>query len=443
MSNQQDPRPRRYLSADALISLLRKRFEAVPDGRRPGSITYSMADALAGAFAMFSLKQPSLLMFQNQKDQPAIKKLYQLDQVPSDSTMREILDGAEIDQLNEAFADIFYELQRVGILKQFVVDDGRYAIAIDGTEYFSSDTIHCPQCMQRKVGKDKIQYYHQAVAATLVHPDLKTVIPLAVEPIVKQDGETKNDCERNATRRLLERFRRMHPQLKAIVIEDGLSSNAPHIADLKRLNLRFLLMAKPSDHQHLFSEVLEASDEERDENISIFDVADPRVQLRQTQYVSNIALNASNKDVRVNFLQHFEFDPQTGDVRKRFSWVTDVDLDRSKFTLYTRIGRSRWRIENETFNTLKNQGYHYEHNYGHGNKNLTTVMMLLMFLAFLVDQVQQTCCPQFAAVLEMLKSRRQLWEDLRRCVRTFVFESFAQLWSAILRGATLDLPPPR
>mgnify|MGYP000988906074 CR=1 FL=1 len=443
MSNQQDPRPRRYLSADALISLLRKRFEAVPDGRRRGSTTYSMADALAGAFAMFSLKQPSLLMFQNQKDQPAIKKLYQLDQVPSDSTMREILDGAEIDQLNEAFADIFYELQRGGILKQFVGADGYYAIAIDGTEYFRSDTIHCPQCMQRKVGKDKTQYYHQAVVATLVHPDQKTVITLAVEPIVKQDGETKNDCERNATRRLLERFRRMHPQLKAIVVEDGLSSNAPHIADLKRLNLRFLLMAKPSDHQYLFNEVIKASDEGRDEIVSIFDVTNPQLQLSQTQYVSNVSLNASNKDVRVNFLQHFEFDPKTGDPRKRFSWVTDINLERNEFINYTRIGRSRWRIENETFNTLKNQGYHFEHNYGHGDKNLTTVLMLLMFLAFLVDQVQQTCCPLFSAVLEMLKSRRQLWEDLRRCVRTFVFDSFAQLWSAILRGATLDLPPPR
>lgn len=436
------PQPRRYLSADALIILLRTRFEAVPDRRRQSSATYSMADALAGAFAMFSLKEPSLLAFQNKKDQPAIKKLYQLDKVPSDSTMREILDGAEIDQLNEAFADVFYELQRGGVLKQFVFDDGHYLVAVDGTEYFCSDTVHCPQCMQRKVSDDKTQYYHQAVVATLVHPDLSTVFTLAVEPIVKQDGETKNDCERNANRRLLTRFRQLHPQLKVIVVEDGLASNAPHIADLQRLNLRFLLMAKPSDHRYLFNEVIQASDQGRDEIVFVRDATDPQLLVSATQYVPNISLNASHKDVHVNFLQHFEYDRQTGETSKRFSWVTDIDLDRSQFTGYARGGRSRWRIENETFNTLKNQGYHFEHNYGHGDKNLTTVLMLLMFLAFLVDQVQQTCCPLFAAVLEKLKSRRQLWEDLRRCVRTFVFESFAQLWSALLRGATLDLPPP-
>lgn len=442
MSQQRNPRPRRYLSADALITLLRRRYEAVLDQRRETSVTYSIADTLAGAFAMFSLKEPSLLAFQNQKDQPAIKKLYQLGKVPSDSQMRGILDGIEIDQLNHAFADVFYELQRGGVLKQFVFDDGYYLIAVDGTEYFSSDTIHCSQCMQRKVGADKTQYYHQAVVATLVHPDLSTVITLAVEPIVKQDGETKNDCERNANRRLLARFRQLHPQLKVIVVEDGLSSNAPHIADLQQLNMRFLLMAKPGDHRYLFNEVIKSSDEGRDEVLAIRDAIDPQLLLSETQYVENVSLNASNKDVRVNFLQRFEYDHQTGETSKRFSWVTDINLERRQFINYTRAGRSRWRIENETFNTLKNQGYHYEHNYGHGDKNLTTVLMLLMFLAFLVDQVQQTCCPLFGAVLEMLKSRRQLWEDLRRCVRTFVFDSFAQLWSALLSGATMDLPPP-
>ena len=87
-------------------------------------------------------------------------------------------------------------------------------------------------------------------------------------------------------------------------------------------------------------------------------------------------------------------------VTKRFSWVTDIDLDRSLLLKFVRGGRSRWRIENETFNTLKNQGYHFEHNYGHGKENLSTVLMLIMFLAFTVDQVQQACCPLFAAVLE-------------------------------------------
>ena len=146
--------------------------------------------------------------------------------------------------------------------------------------------------------------------------------------------------------------------------------------------------------------------------------------------------------MRVNFLQHFEYDPDSGGVSKRFSWVTDVNLDRSLLLKFSMGGRSRWRMENETFNTLKNQGDHFEHNDGHGKQNLSTVLMLLMFLAFMVDQVQQACCPLFAAVHEKYKSPRALWDKLRSQVCHFTFESFAQLWRAMLTGSAMGVSPP-
>ena len=78
-----------------------------------------------------------------------------------------------------------------------------------------------------------------------------------------------------------------------------------------------------------------------------------------------------------------------------------------------RGGRARWKIENETFNTLKNQGYNFEHNYGHGEQNLSVVFAMLMMLAFLVDQTQQLCCALFQAVWAKLGSKRLLWERMR------------------------------
>ena len=71
--------------------------------------------------------------------------------------------------------------------------------------------------------------------------------------------------------------------------------------------------------------------------------------------------------------------------------MTDIPLDASTVEVVMRGGRARWKIENETFNTLKNQGYHFEHNFGHGRKQLCSVLTLLMMLAFLVDQVQALC----------------------------------------------------
>jgi hypothetical protein len=436
------PRPKRYLNADAMIASLRIRFGDVPDRRRQASCDYSMTDTITAAFAMFSLKEPSLLSFEERGDEEAIDRLFGIQHVPSDSQMREILDGIEIEALNQAFADLFFELQRSGMLKKWEFDRGHYLLSIDGTGYFCSSKIRCRHCLERKVG-GSTQYHHQAVAAVITHPETKEVIPLAIEPIVKQDGESKNDCERNATSRLLRRVRKLHPKLKLIVVEDGLASNAPHIADLKAAKVRFLLGAKPGDHEHLFDHVIEACDRSREETVPVVDPNSGEVA-SETQFISDLPLNKSNEDVRVNFLQHHEYDLKTGEVVKRFSWVTDIQIERSKILLYQRGGRSRWRIENETFNTLKNQGYHYEHNYGHGKENLSTVLMLLMFLAFTVDQIQQACCPLFQAVLEKLKTRRKLWDHLRSHVRHFRFASFADLWTTVLTGTGKNRhPPPR
>lgn len=443
MSNDQRiPRTKRYLNADYLIKTLRRRFEDVPDQRRAASVTHSMVDTLMSAFAMFSLKEPSLLSFQERDDEPAIRSLYGLATIPSDSQMREILDGIDIESLNQAFADIFHELQRSGELKRWVFDRGYYLMAIDGTGHFCSSKIRCKHCLEKKPSKGPIQYYHQTVAAALIHPETREVLPIAAEPIVKQDGQKKNDCERNATKRLLKRVRTLHPKLKIIVVEDGLASNAPHIADLKDANMHFLLGAKQGDHAHLFDQVIDAGDRSEGETVRTVSAKAEKLVTSETQVINNLALNKSNEHVRVNFLQHHEYDEETGEVSNCFSWVSDMEIDRSRMLLYQRGGRSRWRIENETFNTLKNQGYHYEHNYGHGEENLSTVLMLLMYLAFYVDQVQQACCPLFRAVLEKLKTRKKLWDHLRSHVRHFNFRSFADLWATVLTGSAKNQHPP-
>jgi hypothetical protein len=78
----------------------------------------------------------------------------------------------------------------------------------------------------------------------LINPNTKVVLPFAPEPIHKQDGNNKNDCERNASKRYLERFRKEHPHIKVIMTEDALAANAPHIQDLQKYNIRFVIGVK-------------------------------------------------------------------------------------------------------------------------------------------------------------------------------------------------------
>ncbi len=106
-------------------------------------------------------------------------------------------------------------------------------------------------------------------------------------------------------------------------------------------------------------------------------------------------MNDDNFDLEVNFLEYREDRP--GGKVQRFCWVTDIPIDESNLMELMRAGRARWKIENETFNTLKSQGHGLEHNDGHGHKHLSTVLMHLMMLAFLVDQIQLRCCAVFNA----------------------------------------------
>ena len=125
---------------------------------------------------------------------------------------------------------------------------------------------------------------------------------------------------------------------------------------------------------------------------------------------------------------------------QHFSWVTDLRVNTRNVYALMRGGRARWKIENETFNTLKNQGYNFEHNYGHGTKNLSVVFALLMMLAFLVDQIQQRCCLLFRAVWVKMGSKRMLWERLRSLFYAYQLESMRELLEALLYGCKKPRP---
>lgn len=109
--------------------------------------------------------------------------------------------------------------------------------------------------------------------------------------------------------------------------------------------------------------------------------ADDKGFLHQFRFVNGVALNKSNSDIRVNFVEYIQTDPKGKELR--FSWVTNICITKENVLALMRGGRARGKIENETFNTLKNLEYNFEHNYGHGKKYLSTALCLLMMVHFL------------------------------------------------------------
>jgi hypothetical protein len=419
---------RKDLSADALIARLRIGFDQFPDARS-GIPSISLGNALMSAFAMFSLKDPSLLAFDERRQDPNtnLHTIYGIDRVPSDTQMRTILDPVDPLSLRPLFNDVLRCVQRGKALEDFVFLDGYYLLSLDGTGYYSSSNIHCPSCLERHHRNGNITYHHQLLAATLVHPDHKEVLPFAPEPIIIQDGSDKNDCERNATRRWLKRFRQEHPRLPIIVIEDALSANAPHLRDLAEAGAHYIIGVKQGDHAFLFNRLHAADAADQTQHLTQVD-ADTGL-LRHYRWHHQIPLNESNLDMLVNVLEYWEIDAD-GKLQY-FSWITDLALTPDTVYQIMRGGRARWKIENETFNTLKNQGYHLEHNYGHGQQNLSVVLAMLMMLAFLVDQVQQRCCQVFQAARNRYRTKRYLWYRMRALFETLAFASMTALLRAL------------
>ena len=265
---------RKDLCADTLFRALRSHFGSLPDPRS-GEVEISLVDALMSAFAMFALKDPSLLAFDHRRRDPNdnFRSIYGISHIPSDSQMRAVLDPVDPAGLRPPFREIFRRLQRCKELKRFVFLDGHYLVSLDGTTYFSSTKIHCPSCLEKHHRGGGITYSHQLLGATLVHPDLKEVIPLAPEPIIQQDGQTKNDCERNATRRWLKLFRQEHPHLPVIVVEDGLSSNAPHLRDLREADAHYIIGVKPGDHTFLFAHLQSLDEAGQMQTLTLVDPA--------------------------------------------------------------------------------------------------------------------------------------------------------------------------
>lgn len=424
---------RKHLSASGLFSLVRQGFAKVKDVRAENA-KISIKDALMSGFAMFSLKDSSLLVFdqrrQDQKD-GNLKRVYGIETVPSDSQMRTILDEVDPEELRPIYKDVFQQAQRGKVLEDMVFLGG-YLLSIDGTTNFTSKKIHCPDCQERKNSKTgEITYSHQFLGAAIVHPDKSEVIPLAPEPIIKQDGVQKNDSERNAAKRLLEKIRQEHPRLTFIVVEDALSPNGPHIRELVRHNMHFILGVKESDHAFMFNYVRQAEEEGR---VGHYEVKERGI-VHRFRFLNQVPLNASNPDVLVNLVEYWEIGPTK---TQHFSWVTDFKVTEWNVKRIMRGGRARWKIENETFNTLKNQGYYFERNFGHGQNHLSVVFSMLVMLAFLIDQIQQKACSLFQAVLKKEGSRKNLWEHMRALFYTLDFDCMEDIWRALFYGYEIE-----
>ena len=418
-----------------MMRMVRSSFQRIPDPVASRGLTQT--DCLMSGLAVFLFKFPSLLEFDKASrlnGEPVVvmnlKRLFKIGRVPSDTSMRERLDRVDPRDLRRPFTRLFAALQRGKVLESFKVLDKYLVISIDGTGYFSSSKIKCKHCCETNHKNGSTTYSHKVLGAVLVHPDHSAVLPLAPEMITRQDGSKKNDCEQNAGKRLIRDLRRAHPKLEAIIVEDGLNSNGPHLKLLQEHDFRFIIGAKPGNHGFLFDKLATSG---RTRTVKLEDRETERQY--QFRWLNRVPVNDSQLDVEVNFLECRQTDKH-GKL-SRFSWVTDFTVTEDNAETLMKIARRRWGIENELFRTLKQQN-NFEHDFGHGRQHCCGVFAFLAMLAFLIDQIQEHACPLFRAMRKKQGSRRKLWQALRTRIEDFHIED----WDSFYRAVAMGHDPP-
>lgn len=404
-------------------------FCGIADGRDPEKTRHVIHDVLMSGFAMMYFQEPSLVQFQRSLEDEAhtnnLKTLFHVGSIPKDSQMRDVLDEVDPEEIEPAFTLFFRCLQRGKHLEKYRVFDKYYIASIDGGEYFGSEAIHCPGCLTAE--KKTVRFAHKIVQPALMKPGIRQVIPLAPEEVRNTDGAEKQDCEINAGKRLLAKMRRSHPKLSLIIVGDSLYSKQPMMEEILRLGNHYVLVAKPTDHKKLMEWVNEMR---RLSEVVHMEFTDRHGRVHIYEWINDMPLNDHKKTLTVNY---FEYWIQEGDkTTYHNSWVTDFAIDDDNVEELARIGRCRWKIENEVFNTLKNQGYHIEHNYGHGKKRLSFNFFLLNLLAFFMHQIFELTDPLYMAVRKKCGSKQAMWERLRSVLTVLIFDSWESLLQRVL-----------
>jgi hypothetical protein len=400
-----------------------KCFSSLVDGRRQNK-HYGLLDALKSGFAIYSLKCASLFSFRkrSQAEHSNLQSVYGIGEIPSDNTLRNILDQVCPNALRKGFHGLFKRIRRLGILDQYRYWRKHVVVSVDGVEHFCSNKINCPYCMKRQHRDGTTSYYHSMLSAAIVCPDQKEVFVLDNEPIIKQDGTSKNDCERNAAHRLFDHLETLYQAQYFVFVFDALYACGPLIQRLaQQARWQFIIAVKPDGNRSLFRQF----ESRRDRGLLQTHTLEDPNGVHCFSYANNLALNQSHPDLRVNML-YYQFTDRKGKVQT-FSWITQIKLTKANLYKVMKMGRSRWKIENEAFNTLKNQQYHFEHNFGHGKEHLATNFAFLMMMAFNVDQIQQRASKPFQLILKELVTKIKLWQAIQAVFKLIPCQDMRQV----------------
>jgi hypothetical protein len=425
------------VALESLIAGFKALSATLPDRRRGENTTYAMADIGMAAFATFFMQSPSFLAqqtaLQRGRGTSNCQTLFAMEKIPSDNHIRSMLDAVPPETLLAMFGKTLATLEAGGGLTAFQRLGGHVLIALDGTEYFCSQNLECPNCSSRARANGRTEHFHAMVSAALVAPGHERALPLEPEFIAPQDGTEKQDCEARAAHRWLAAHGPTYARLNPIYLGDDLSSRQATCEAVRAIGAHFLFTAKPSSHKTLYSWLDGAEVPAMQSKIK----QGARCVTYRYRWMEGVPLRDGPDAMIVNWLG-IEIVDHAGRTTYRNGFVTDLAVSKDNVAELAACARARWKIENESFNTLKTKGYNLEHNFGHGQQHLSAVLATMNLLAFAMHTVADLVDEAWKAARAAVGARKRFFEDLRVITTYLVFPTWDHLVETLRSGQ----PPP-
>lgn len=401
-----------------------------------------MTDIAMAAFSVFFMQCPSFLAHQRQladgagRGRSNCETLFGMTGIPSDNHIRDMLDPVEPASFYPLFPHAVEVLEEGGGLQAFRRLGDHVLIAFDGSEYHRSNKVHCPCCSTRRRSGGGTEYFHTLVAATLVAPGHNRVVPLEPEFVIPQDGHDKQDCESMAARRWLAAHGQRYARLNPVFLGDDLYSRQPVCQAVQAAGGNFLFVCKPSSHPTIEEYLTGVELPELTQQVKR-----GRERFTHTyRWLCDVPLRGDTDAMTINWLM-IEIRNAAGEVTYHNSFITDLPVGQDNVIELAACGRARWKIENETFNTLKTKGYNLEHNFGHGKQHLSAVLATLNLLAFTFHTVAELTYDLWRQAVNKTGARSRFFERMRSITVFLVFRSWTDLLTALAFASQLPQPP--
>ncbi len=431
------------LTFDNMVKYLRATIVNFPDKRTGQNSRYSLEDAALGAFSVFFTQNPSFLSFQKSMEKTKGKSnaqtLFAVDKIPSDNHIRDLMDVVAPSLVFPVFHHILEGIEDAGHLDAFRSYNGNLLCALDGTQYFSSNKIHCENCSTKEHQNGTVTYSHTAITPVLVAPGNNKAISLPPEFIVPQDGHNKQDCENAAAKRWIIQYAPIYKKLGITVLGDDLYCKQPICTLTLENELDFILVCKPDSHKTLYQWLEEMEALQAIETVVEKRWTGKTHHIDTYRFINQVPLRDGEDALQVNWCELTTRLPD-GKIVYKNSFVTNFTISKNNVKPIVADGRARWKIENENNNVLKTKGYHLEHNFGHGKKHLSTLLLTFNLLAFLFHTTLQMMDEKYQQIRDDLPTRKTFFDDVRALTRYMCFDSWDALLTFMMQGLELEVP---